>query len=162
MLTEKNKTFVATQTTTGNIDSNNNAHQRSENKQNNNYNNRRGLNSAQLTNHITREGDNIKVNGVVGMKIEKNHRKVLFETYKDKIMSYVISNYKNGGDINLIFKKLEVPINTIAIKNKHKSLVNTAYQTENNIQRERIKQFVLREYRLRSNMEKNMIFIGTM
>ena len=158
---------MATQTTTGNTVSNNNAHQRSENKQNNNYNNRRGLNnnrnSAQLTNHITREGENIKVNGVVGMMIEKTHRKVPFETYKDKIMSYVISNYKNGGDINLIFKKLEVPINTIAIKNKHKSLVNTAYQTENNIQRKRIKQFVLREYRLRSNMEKNiMIFIGTM
>ena len=34
-------------------------------------------------NHITWEGDNSKVNGVVGMKLEIFHLKVPFETFKD-------------------------------------------------------------------------------
>ena len=71
MLTEENEKAAATQT---NTDSNNTAQQRSGNKQNLNRNNRRKLNnnrnSVQLTNHITWEGDNSEVNGVVGMKIE--------------------------------------------------------------------------------------------
>ena len=155
MSTEENEKAAATQT---NTDPNNNAQQRSGNKQNVNRNNRRGLNnnrnSVQLTNHITWEGDNSEVNGVVGMKIEKFHLKVPFETFKDKIMNYVISNYKNGGDMKPIFKKLEDPIKVMESKHKPKSLDGTADQIEKDIQRERIKQFVSREYVLRSNMEK--------
>ena len=98
MSTEENEKAAATQI---NTDPNNNAQQRSGNKQNTNRNN-----SVQLTNHITWEGDNSEVNGVVGMKIEKFHLKVPFETFKDKVMNYVISNYKNGGDMKPIFKKL--------------------------------------------------------
>ena len=59
----------------------------------------------QLTNHITWEGDNSELNRVVGMKIEKFHPKVPFETFKDKVMNYVISNYKNEGYMKPIFKK---------------------------------------------------------
>ena len=139
MSTEENEKAAATQT---NTDPNNNAQQRIGNKQNLNRNNRRGLNnnrkSVQLTNHITWEGDNNEVNGVVGMKIEKFHLKVLFETFKDKIMNYVISNYKNGGDMKPIFKKLEDPIKAMESKHKPKSLDGTADQIEKDIQRERI------------------------
>ena len=53
-----------------------------------------------------------------------------------------------------IFKQLEDPINTMTIKYKCRQLDITADQTKNDIQRERIKQFVSREYVLRSNMEK--------
>ena len=98
MLTEKNDKSATPQTMTGNTDSNNNAQQKSGNKKNGNRNNRRGIynnrNSVQLTNDITWEGDNSEINGVVGMKIEKFHLKVPFETFKDKIMNYVIYNYK--------------------------------------------------------------------
>ena len=118
------------------------------NKQNRNRNNRRGLNnnrnSIQLTNHIIWEGDNSEVNVVVGMKIEKFHLKVPFETFKDKIMNYVISNYKNGGDMKPIFKILEDPIKAMECKHKPKSLEDTADQIEKDIQREQIKQFVSR------------------
>ena len=64
------------------------------------------------------------------MKIEKFHHKVPLETFKDKFINYVISKYKNGGDMNPIFKKLEDPINTMIIKHKPKPLKNTADQTE--------------------------------
>ena len=155
MSTEENEKMAATQI---NTDPNNNAQQRSGNKQNTNRNNRRGsinsTNSVQLTNHITGEGDNSKVNGVVGMKIEKFHLKVPFETFKDKVMNYVISNYKNGGDMKPIFKKLQDPIKAMESKLRLKSLEDSADQTEKNIQRKRIKQSVSREYVLRSNMEK--------
>ena len=158
MLTDENEKPAATQTTTGNTDSNNNAQQRGGNKQNLNHNNRRGLNnnrnSVQLTNHITWEGDNSEVNSVVGMKIENFHLEVPFETFEDKIMNYVISNYKNRGDMKPIFKKLEDPIKAMESKHNPKSLENAADQIEKDIQRERIKQFVSSEYVLRSNMEK--------
>ena len=105
-LTEENNNSATPQTRTGNTDSNN-AQQRNENKQNINRNKRRGLynnrNSLQLTNYITWIGDNSEVNGVVGMKIETFHLKFPFETFKDKVMNYVISNYKIGGDLNPIF-----------------------------------------------------------
>ena len=165
MLTEDNEKALATQPHTVNTDSIYNAQQRSGNKQNNNRNSRRGVNSnrnsVQLTNHVTWEGDNSEVNGVVGMKIEKFHLKIPFETFKDKVMNYVISNYKNGGDMKLIFKKLQDPIKEMESKHKPKSLEDSADQIEKDIQRERIKQFLSREYVLRSNMEKNCtIFYG--
>ena len=95
MSTEENEKAAATQI---NTDPNNNAQQRSGNKQSINLSNRRGLinnrNSVQLTNHITWEGDNIEINGVVGMKIEKFHLKIPFETFKDKVTNFIIFNYK--------------------------------------------------------------------
>ena len=96
MSTEENEKVAVTQI---NSDPNNNAQQRSGNEQSVNRNNRRGLinnrNSVQLKNHITWEEDNSEVYGVVGMKIEKFHLRFPFETFKDKVMNYVISNYKN-------------------------------------------------------------------
>ena len=60
MLKEENKKLLATQTTSGNTDSNYNARQRSGDNQNNNSNTRRGVNNnrnrVQLTNEITLEG----------------------------------------------------------------------------------------------------------
>ena len=110
ILTEENEKSLATQITTGNTASNCNAQHRSGNKQNNNRNSRRrinnNINSVQLTNNITLEGGNSELNGVVGIKINKFHHKVPFETFKDKIINYVISNYKNGGEMKPIFKKL--------------------------------------------------------
>ena len=134
MLTDENEKPTATQTTTGNTDSNNNAQQRGGNKQNLNHNNRRGLNnnrnSVQLTNHITWEGDNSEVNSVVGMKIEKFHLNFSFETFKDKVMNYAISKYKNRGDMKLIFKKLEDPIKTMEDKHKPKKIDDGVDQIE--------------------------------
>ena len=52
-----------------------------------------------------------------------------------------------------IFKKLQDPIKPMERKHKPKSLEDTADQIEKEIQRERIKKFVSREYVLRSNME---------
>jgi len=53
-----------------------------------------------------------------------------------------------------IFKKLQDPIKAMESKHRPKSLEDPADQIEKDIQRERIKQFVSREYVLRSNMEK--------
>ena len=70
------------------------------------------------------------------MKIKKIHQNVPFETFKNKIINYVISNYKNGGDMKLIFKKLEDPINVMTIKHKARPLANTADQVEKDFQRD--------------------------
>ena len=137
----ENEKSAATQTTTGNTDSNNNVQQKSGNKQNNNHNNRRRVNnnrnSVQLMNNITWEGENSEVNGVVGMQIENFHQKVPFETFKDKIINYAISNYKNSEDMKPIFQKCS--INAMTIKHKHRPLAKTTDQIENEIQREQIK-----------------------
>ena len=110
--------------------------------------------SVQLKNHVTWECDNSEVNGVVGMKIETFIQKVTFETFKDKISNYVVSSYKDSEDAKSIFKKLEDPIAAMTIKHKPGSLANTVDQTEKDIQRERIKKFVSREFMMRTNMEK--------
>ena len=116
-----------------------------------------------MTNYITWEGDNSEVNGVTGMKIENYHQKVPFETFKDKIMNYVISNYKSGRDMKPIFKKLEDPINAMITKHKPRSFANTTDQLEEDIQIERIKQFVSRECMLRSDNGNTVrSFMGTM
>ena len=132
MLMVENEKSAATQTTIGNTDSNNNVQQKSGNKQNNNHNNRRRVNnnknSVQLMNNITWEGDNSEVNGVVGMQIENFHQKVPFETFKDKVMNYVIFNYKIGGDLNPIFQKLEDPFKAMESKHKPKKLDDAADQ----------------------------------
>ena len=149
---------------TGNNNSNYNDQQRSGNKQNNNRNNRKGennnRNSVQLINNITREGGNSELNDAVGMKIETFHQKIPFETFKDNIINYVISNYKNGGYTNPIFKKLEDHIKAMTIKHNSIPLGNTGDQTEKDIQREQVKYFISREYMLRSNMENCTIFNG--
>ena len=53
-----------------------------------------------------------------------------------------------------IFKKLEDHIEAMEDKHKPKKIDDAADQIEQNIQRERIKQYVSREYVLRNNMEK--------
>ena len=73
------------------------------------------------------------------MKVEKFHLKVPFETFKDKVMNYVMSNYKNGGDMKPIFKKLQHPIKAMENKHRPKLLEDAADQIEKDIQRERIK-----------------------
>ena len=128
MSTEENEKVAVTQI---NTDPNNNAQQRSGNEQSVNRNNRRGLinnrNSVQLTNHITWEGHNSEVNGVVCMRIGEFHLKFPFETFKDKVMNYVISNYKNEGNMKPIFKQFEDPIKEMESKHKPKSLEDAAY-----------------------------------
>ena len=67
------------------------------------------------------------------MKMENFHLKVPFETFKDKIMNYVISDYKSGGDMKPIFKKLEDPVKAIEDKHKLKSLDSAADRIEKDI-----------------------------
>ena len=64
------------------------------------------------------------------MMIEKNHLKVPFETLKDKVMNYVISNCKNGGHMKPIFKKLEDHIEAMEDKHKPKKIYDDADQIE--------------------------------
>ena len=94
------------------------------------------------------------------MKIEKFHLKFPFETFKDKVMNYVISNYKNGGDMKPIFKKLEDPIKAMEDKHKPKNVDDATDQIEKDTLRKRSKKFVAREHVLRSNMEKCTVFYG--
>ena len=69
------------------------------------------------------EGDNSEVNSVVGMMIGNFHLNVPFETIKDKVMNYVISNSKNGRGMKPIFKKLEDLIKAMEDKHKPKKLM---------------------------------------
>ena len=67
------------------------------------------------------------------MKIEKFHLEFLFEMFKDKVMNYAISNYKDEGDMKPIFKKLQDPIKEMVSKQKPKSLEDATDQIEKDI-----------------------------
>lgn len=64
----------------------------------------RNNNQVQSTNPITFEGDNADVGAVLGLQIEKFHNKTTFTIFKGKIYNYIISNFKDGHDIQPLFK----------------------------------------------------------
>ena len=97
-----------------------------------------GRNSVKLTNIVTQEDNNSEVKNGIGQKIKKFNYKVSFEIFKDKISNYVISIYKNGGNMKPIFKKLEDSINAMVTKHKPMPFTNTVDEIEKEIQRERI------------------------
>ena len=72
----------------------------------NNTNNTRNFHSF---NPITFEGDTKEIGVVVGLKMDKFHKKVPFETFAEKLQNYVISNFKHGADLQPIFYNLSDP-----------------------------------------------------
>ena len=56
-------------------------------------------NQVQARNPITFEGDNMDVSIVLGLRIEKFHKKTTFIIFKENAYTYIISNYKDGHDL---------------------------------------------------------------
>ena len=62
-------------------------------------------NQVHLSNPITYKGDNLDIGCVIGMRYEKFHKKVPFETFVDNMDNYAMSNLKDGASLRPLFKK---------------------------------------------------------
>ena len=69
-----------------------------------------------LTNPISYDGETKGVGAVLGLCYEKFHKKTLFSQFLDKVYFYVLTNYKDGGDLKLMFKKFKDPMNEFETK----------------------------------------------
>ena len=104
-------------------------------------------------------GENESVGVILALRSERFDKKVSFQEFMDKIANYVVTNYKDGGDIQPLFVDLVDPTSDFQAKNK--PVKPESNQDEENpdevdleIYKEEVKQFVQRKMNLRRNMEK--------
>ena len=116
--------------------------------------NNRSTNQVQSTNPITFEGDNADVGAVLGLRIEKFHKKATFTIFKEKIYNYIIFNFKDGHDIRPLFKDGSDPIKTHKDKNKPAALGTTADEVYREIHKVEITQYVSRQANIKRNITK--------
>jgi hypothetical protein len=115
---------------------------------------RRNNNQVQTSNPRNYAGAIPDINGVLGLKYEKFDKKLQFQSFMDKAGNYVLSTFKDGGDIMPLFSKLEDP----------KSLFDASYrpvalteedkedQLSVDIYKEKIKLFISRDSNLKRNL----------
>ena len=150
---------IPKQTNLGQETGNNNNSNNSSNNNNNNNNNSTNRNISHnrdkviLSNPIGYEGETKDVGAILGLCYEKFHKKLPFSQFVDKAYYYVISNYKDGGDLKPIFKKLQDPMGEFESKHMP-SVIENPNNIQKEIQKERVKQYVAREMLLKSNMVK--------
>ena len=113
-------------------------------------------NQVQLTNPKSYEGCIPEVGGILALKHEKLDKKCQFQVFMDKVGNYVLSNLKDGGDIMVLFRKMENPITTFETKYLPAELSDNdkKSQVKQDIYRERIKAYVTREVNMTRNVEK--------
>ena len=120
-------------------------------RRNNNDNNQ-----VQLTNPKSYEGCIPEVGAILALKHEKLDKKCQFQVFMDKIGNYVLSNLKDGGDIMVLFRKMENPVKNFETKYLPAELSEDAQksQVKQDIYRERIKAYVTREVNMTRNIEQ--------
>ena len=137
----------------------------SNNNSNGNHNSGSGRsscnsNSVVHTDTNSFEGATSDIGAVLGLRHEKfKHKTASFESFLEKASTYAISNFKDGGDLKPLFRKMTDPSKSFKEKKKP-----TAPEPEDenapidpvdlDIYREQIKLYVARESNLRRNMEK--------
>ena len=84
-----------------------------------------------LSNSIGYDGETKGVGAVLGLCYEKFNKKLPLSQFVNKVYYYVISNFKDGGYLKPIFKKLQDPMSEF--ETKHMPL---AIKNPNNIQKE--------------------------
>ena len=136
---------------------NNNNNNSSDNNNNNNSTTNKNFNHNRnkviLSNPISYDGETKAVGAVLGLRYEKFYKKLPFSQFVEKVHYYVISNYKDGGDLKAVFKKLQDPMREFEAKHMP-SAIEDPNDIQKEIQKERVKQYVAREMLLKSNMVK--------
>ena len=104
-------------------------------------------------NPVGYEGDNPDVGVILALKYERFHKKVTFSQFVEKVYGYVLSNFKDGGDMKAVFKETKDPLAALQVNHMPTAIENPS-EIEKEIQKERIKQYVSREVNIRRNTEK--------
>ena len=84
---------------------------------------------------------------------EKFNKKLPFSQFVDKVYYYVISYFKECGDLKPIFKKLQDTMSKFETKHMPSAMENPN-NIQKEIQKEQVKQYIACEMLLKSNMVK--------
>ena len=95
-----------------------------------------------LANPIGYEGDTPDVGAILALKHERFKKKVPFSQFVEKVYRYVLSNFKDRGDMKAVFKDFKDPLKALQANHMPTAIDNPS-EIEKEIQRERIKQYVL-------------------
>ena len=89
---------------------------------------------------------------------EKFDKKVQFQVFLEKLGTYIVSNLKDGGDIQPLYANLVDPNDNFTVKYKPTKPDHDASgemdEVDLEIYREEVKQFVQRKTNMRRNLEK--------
>ena len=96
---------------------------------------------------------------ILALRSERFDKKVQFQVFMEKMDTYVISNFKDGGDIQSVFTELKDPTDVFQASNKpmkpEQDDLGEVDEVDKEIYKEEVKQFVQRKINLRRNMEKS-------
>ena len=114
-----------------------------------------------LSNPTSYTGKNESIGVILALSAERFDKKVLFQEFVDKVSNYVVSNFKDGRDIQPLFVILIDPTKEFQRKNKpvkpeeDNSNENPMDKVDQEIYKEEVKQLVQRKMNLRRNLEKS-------
>ena len=95
---------------------------------------------------------------ILALRSERFDKKVQFQVFMEKMDTYVISNLKDGGDIQCIFTDMKDPTDVFQEANKPVKPAKDDFggvdEVDQEIYKEEVKQFVQRKINLRRNIEK--------
>ena len=107
------------------------------------------------TNPSAFEGANSEIGAVLGLRHEKfKHKAPSYENFLEKISTYAISNFKDGGDLKPLFRRMVDPTENLRKKKKPSTPDTDTDTVDWDIYRKEVKEYVGRESSLRRNMEK--------
>ena len=119
---------------------------------------RRRGNRVITTNNQLYKGECEDIGYILALRSEKFDRKVQFKIFLEKLGTYIISNLKDGGDIQPLYTNLVDPNDNFTTKYKPtKPDYGTSGiidEVDLEIYREEVKQFVQRKTNMRRNIEK--------
>ena len=116
-------------------------------------------NNPPTSNPSNYEGECTDLGVILALRIERMSKKVPFHQFIEKVYFYIVTNFKDGGDLYPLFHGLSDPINTLLKKHKPTKPIKKEEgepmdDVDMEIYKEEIKQFVQRKMNLRRNMEK--------
>ena len=105
-------------------------------------------------------GENEAVGVILALRSERFDKKVSFQEFTDKVANYVVTNFKDGGDIQPLFTDLIDPTSEFQAKNKpikpeENEEEGNPDEVDLEIYKEEVKQFVQHKMNLRRNLEKS-------
>ena len=123
-----------------------------------NQNSRRRNNRVISTNNQSYQGECEDIGYILALRSEKFDKKVQFQIFLDKLGTYIISNLKDGGDIQPLYANLTDPNDNFITKYKpakpDRNEAGEVDEVDMEIYREEVKQFVQRKTNMRRNLEK--------
>ena len=121
-------------------------------------NTRRRQNRIITTNSQLHQGECEDIGYILGLRSKKFDKKVQFQVFLEKLGTYIVSNLKNGGDIQPLYATLADPSENFAAKHKpikpESDESGELDEVDKEIYREEVKQFVQQKINMRRNLEK--------